>query len=94
MKREVIDNATLYCSDCREILSSITSDTAITDPVWPNCPAGLIPGPEDPYSLFSSTVALINTRRLVVVMRHDSDPNILAAIPKDKWPFFRMQIFP
>jgi hypothetical protein len=87
MKREVIDNATLYCSDCREILSSITSDTVITDPVWPNCPAGLIPGPEDPYSLFSSTVALINTRRLVVVMRHDSDPNILAAIPRDKWPF-------
>jgi hypothetical protein len=29
----------------------------MTDPVWPNCPAGLLPGAEDPLKLFTEALA-------------------------------------
>lgn len=79
---EQIGNATLYLGDCREILPGLTADALVTDPVWPNCPKGLIPGSDDPHSLWRETwIAMPTVKRAVVVMRHDSDPRFLDAVP-------------
>lgn len=90
----IIGNATLYLGDCLEILPTLGKvDAVITDPVWPNCPAGLLPGSEDPYKLWSDSQELISTKRLVVVMRHDSNPDMLTN-SSCGLPFFRIQILP
>ncbi len=88
---ERIGDATLYLGDCREILPTLpAADVVITDPVWPNCPPGLIPGSDDPHSLWLETMGAMQTpRRMVVVMRSDSDPRFLQGI---QLPFFRAQI--
>jgi len=86
--------ATLYRGDCRDILPTIGPvDTVITDPVWPNVPPGLLQGHEDPVGLLRDALALIDFRRLVIVLRHDSDPRFLRAVP-DRVPFFRTQFLP
>lgn len=78
-----IGDATLHLGDCREILPSIAAaDALITDPVWPNCPIDLLPGADDPTALFRDACgALPALKRMVVVMRHDSDPRFLAPVP-------------
>lgn len=82
MRTEVIGAATLHCADAREVLPSLQADVVLTDPVWPNCPKDLIPGSDDPYGLFMQTCALLPVvKRMVVVMRHDSDPRFLAPVP-------------
>lgn len=35
------DGIVIFHGDCREILPSLSFDSLITDPVWPNCSAGL-----------------------------------------------------
>lgn len=91
-ERVVIGNATLILGDCREVLPELQADVLITDPVWPNCPAGLLAGSDDPQGLMASAMAAMRpVRRAVVVMRNDSDPRFLAAVPM---PFFRAQILP
>ena len=45
--------------------------------------------PDDPYGLLKSVAPLLVGRRLVFVLRFDSDPNILNCIPRSRWPFFR-----
>jgi site-specific DNA-methyltransferase (adenine-specific) len=88
------DGITLYCGDCREILPQLEPvDAVITDPVWPNCPDDLLPGSDAPYDLFASVVRLLQAKRLVVILRGDSDPRFLTAIPPP-WPFFRIQHLP
>jgi site-specific DNA-methyltransferase (adenine-specific) len=78
----VIGNATLYHGDAREVLPTLQADVVMTDPVWPNCPKDLIPGSDDPYGLFlSACAALPEVKRMVVVMRHDSDPRFLLPVP-------------
>lgn len=86
------DGITLYNGDCREILPTLSKvDTVITDPVWPNCPEGLLVGWEAPADLLKSAIeALPAARRLVVVMRSDSDPRFLSSIP-NRWQFFCVQ---
>lgn len=79
--------------DAREVLKGVTADTIITDPVWPNVPEGLLPGWERPAELLREVLEVIEARRLVVVIREDSDPRFLTAVP-DKWEFFRIQILP
>ncbi len=79
--------------DCREVLKEIEhADTVITDPVWPNCPPNLLPGWENPEQLFSEAMQLLpeGCRRLVVILRSDSDPRFLRAIPS-QWPFICVQ---
>lgn len=89
-----IGNATLILGDCRELLPEIQADVAILDPVWPNCPIDLLPGAADPYTLLRDTLlALRPVKRLVVVMRGDSDPRFLTAVPAS-YPFFRTQVLP
>lgn len=88
-------SAMLYLGDCREILPNIQPtqpvDAVITDPVWPNCPHGLFSGWDTPTDLLAEALALISAKRVVIIMRYDSDPRFLAAVP-DRWPFFRTQI--
>ncbi len=81
--------------DCREVLPTLHGEdiaSAITDPVWPNCPPRLIEGWDRPEALFAETVALLppSVRRLVVILRSDSDPRFLRAVP-DRLPFICMQ---
>jgi site-specific DNA-methyltransferase (adenine-specific) len=75
---------TLYLGDCREILPTLSPEVVITDPVWPNVPAGLLAGSERPYELFAEFCNLIpeSVRRIAIEMRNDSDPRFLATIPK------------
>lgn len=93
---ERIGDATLYLGDCRDVLHhSAQCDALITDPVWPNCPPGLLPGADDPAALFWSAISLCsNVARAVIVMRHDSDPGFLEAIPRRILPFARAVILP
>lgn len=77
---------TIYHGDCREILPSLPKvDAVITDPVWPNCPAGLLVGSDDPAALFISFCELApwrDVRRSVFILRHDSDPRFLYPVPQ------------
>lgn len=93
MKPVVIGNATLYLGDAREVLPTLQrADVVMTDPVWPNVPVGLLAGADDPYGLFAEAMESMELpRRLVVVMRSDSDPRFLSAIPPDL-PFFVAQV--
>lgn len=86
----IAEGVTLHLGDCRDVLPSLTAVNAIvTDPVWPNVPAGSIAGSDDPWGLFVDAVdAMPEHNRIVVVMRCDSDPRFLRAIPLDK-PFLR-----
>lgn len=81
---------TIYHADCRDIISQVLGEALITDPVWPNCPQGMMQGWEDPNRLFEETMERLpqSLVRLTVVMRTDSDPRFLAAVPGD-WPFFQ-----
>ncbi len=83
---------TIYHGDCREVLPQMGSvDAVITDPVWPNCPEGMLDGWRDPRGLFLSALELCPpSKRLVVVLRSDSDPRFLSSVD-DKWPFVCVQ---
>ena len=83
----------IIIGDCREKLREVShADTVITDPVWPNCPPGLLDGWERPAELFAEAMALLPAavQRLVVILRSDSDPRFLRAVP-ERWPFVCMQ---
>jgi hypothetical protein len=83
-------DVTLYLGDCIEVLPTLKKvDCVLTDPVWPNAHPDLI-GADDPAGLLASVLALIDTKRLVIVMRYDSDPRFLQSVPL-RWPFFRVQ---
>lgn len=87
---------TIFHGDCREILPQISKpDVIITDPVWPNCPAGLLAGADRPQSLFEEMLEALPSlpERMVVIMRSDSDPRFLGIVP-EAMPFFRCQILP
>lgn len=83
----------IITGDCREVLPTIAhADAVITDPVWPNCPPGLLAGHDRPAELFAEAMALLpaGVKRLVVILRSDSDPRFLQAVPA-KWKFICMQ---
>lgn len=87
---------TIYHGDCREILPhlEVKVDSVITDPVWPNCPEDLLQGWRDPRGLFLSALELLPpARRLVVVLRSDSDPRFLSSVG-ERWPFVCVQAMP
>jgi site-specific DNA-methyltransferase (adenine-specific) len=78
--------------DAREVVRTLGPvDVIITDPVWPNAPPGMFPGVIDAQALLAETLACIEARRVVIVLRSDSDPRFLSAVPS-RWPFFRCQI--
>lgn len=89
-ERVEIGNAVLYRADARDVVAGLEADAVITDPVWPNCPPGFLPGADDPSGLLGDVLGALKAevRRLVVCMRTDSDPRILTAVPA-RFPFFR-----
>jgi site-specific DNA-methyltransferase (adenine-specific) len=83
---------TLYHGDARGILPLLCPvDCIITDPVWPNVPAGLLAGSDDPYGLFAAAAAHFPrlAQRAVIQLGCDSDPRFLRAIPVEL-PFLRV----
>lgn len=90
------ERVTIYHADCREVLPLLTAaGVIITDPVWPNCPAGLLIGWNNPEGVFRGMIESLPElpKRMVVVMRSDSDPRFLKVVPT-ALPFFRCQILP
>jgi len=84
----------IYNVDSRNVLHELPPvDAIITDPVWPNCPPGLMPGSDDPQGLLEAVLSRVDAARIVIVLRGDSDPRFLMAVPR-RWPFFRAQILP
>lgn len=82
--------------DCREILPTILhADTVITDPVWPNCPPELLDGWDRPAELLREAIDLLpaSVKRLVVILRSDSDPRFIQAVPA-RWKFICLQTLP
>jgi hypothetical protein len=98
MKRriETIGNCTLYLGDAREVLQEIGPQAdacVITDPVWPNAPAGMFPVAK-PHKLLEATLSRAKwAKRAAIIMRYDSDPRFLKAVP-GCWPFFRISHLP
>lgn len=89
MKRE-IGLATLYLGDSRELQLELTNKVIITDPVWPNAPEGMFEIDAPPDELMAEVLQLhLDAIRAVIVLRADSDPRFLAAVPA-AWPFFRV----
>jgi len=90
------DLCTLFHGDCREVLQSVPkANLILTDPVWPNAVRGKneLKGAADPYGLFASALWSMPhlPERMVIVLRSDSDPRFLSAVPK-ALIFFRCQI--
>ena len=78
--------------DARQIVRGLPPDSVdcvITDPVWPNAPAGMFPDCDNPFALLFDVLNQLpaSVRRLVVVLRNDSDPRFLNAVPV-RWSFF------
>lgn len=86
------DGITIYHGDCREVLPALAPvDAVLTDPVWPNCPDELLQGWKDPVGLLRSAIDVLpQAKRLVIVLRSDSDPRFLAAV-NSRWPFVCVQ---
>lgn len=84
----------LYLGDCLQILPTLALvDSIVTDPVWPNAPKDSVPGSDNPWRLW---VRFNDVRpackRMVVVMRCDSDPRFLQHI--DGLEFLRSMQLP
>lgn len=84
---------TVVAGDAREVAIP-RCDVVITDPVWPNCPPGMLPGADgEQCELLRAVLARIEMRTLVVVLGFDSDPRFLRAVPADM-PYIRSQSLP
>lgn len=85
-------SVTILHGNCLDLLPGISADVVITDPVWPNVPPGLLQGWDRPFALFQEAISLLSPsiKRLVVVLRSDSDPRFLSSIPS-KWKFICVQ---
>lgn len=94
-EKVIIGDCTLYLGDCIDLMQTFERgnySSIITDPVWPNCPADLIPGSEDPYGLFDRFCSVVpSVDRTTIVMRHDSDPRFLEPVKQN---FCRTTILP
>ena len=80
---------TIYHGDCRDVLPGLEPvSCVITDPVWPNCPNGLLPGSDDPWGLFQSVAQALTdiAPLLVIILGTTSDPRFLSLLPRD-FPF-------
>lgn len=90
MKPYYQDNwVTIYNCDFREILNEMSGDALITDPVWPNCDAGLI-GQDNAYGLMEDVFKNMpfGIKRLAFHVANYSDPRFFNTVPKE-WPFFQ-----
>lgn len=96
MRVEQIGLATLYLADCRDILPKVTADVLITDPVWPNCPPGLLVGGDGTQDqLLRAAVDMLPTiKTAVICLGFDSDPRWLSRVVPERLPFIRSQQMP
>lgn len=96
MERQDIGLATLYRADCREALRQIQGDVVITDPVWPNCPPGLLHGANGMQGALTRLALdmLMPVRTAVLVLGFDSDPRWLAEAVPPELTFIRSQQLP
>jgi hypothetical protein len=88
----------IFNDDCRNVLGQLVDprlsewhiDTIITDPPWPGYDYF-----GDVRKLFTDTFGAFAyiAKRVVIVMRYDSDPRYLISL-SEKIPFFRVQILP
>jgi hypothetical protein len=64
-------------------MPQLDAQAVITDPVWPNAPAGMFPG-ANPQGLLSDmfSFAPASVKRFTIIMRNDSDPRMLCVVPK------------
>lgn len=76
---------TIYYGDARDVLAGISTETLITDPVWPN---SIFPKVKDPEGLLAETLQLSHQVRVVIHLGCDSDPRFLRSVP-DRYPFIR-----
>lgn len=84
----------IVCGDSLQVLSGMASgsvDCVITDPIWPNVPDEMFPGCDDPFALLFQVLDTLpaGVKRIVIILRSDSDPRFLAAVPA-RWPFFHV----
>lgn len=79
------DGITLYHADARDVINNLSSESIITDPVWPN---SIFPEVKNPEKLLTAVLAMANTTRIVVHLGCDSDPRFLRAVPSS-FPFIR-----
>ena len=85
MRIEHIGDATLYLADCMDVLPMLDkAEAMITDPVWPNAPAGIFHRSDDPAALFRDMwdAFLALPDRAVIWMRNDCDPRFLRYVPE------------
>lgn len=74
---------TIYHGDSRELLPLVRGDILITDPVWPNAPAGMF-DVDNPLQLFAAAaVHFTKFRKAIIQLGCDSDPRMLQAIPAE-----------
>lgn len=78
---------TIYNADCREILPSISAESIITDPVWPNC-EHIFPG-VDAKRLLREALSVTDAKRVFIQIGCFSDPRFLVAVP-EALPFIRV----
>lgn len=77
---------TIYHGDCRKILPELSSESIITDPIWPNSVFDDV----DPQRFLSEALLNLTTQeRIVIHLGCDSDPRFLAAVPRT-FPFMRV----
>lgn len=79
---------TIYHGDCRQILPKLSVESIITDPVWPNCNAGLI-GQDNASELLVDMFCQLplSVLRIAIHVANYIDPRFLNAVP-ERWPFF------
>ena len=82
---------TITAKDSRGL--SIDCDAIITDPVWPNAPDGMFDIDMAPVDLLAACLENVTAKRVVVVLRFDSDPRFLRSVPA-RWTYFRTCILP
>lgn len=94
MRVEKIGTAELYLADSRDVQLELRDHALITDPVWPNVPDGMFDIDCSPVDLLRSVLKK-NARaaRMVIILRADSDPRFLTAVPKSL-SFFRVCMLP
>jgi hypothetical protein len=89
MERVEIGDAVLLRGNASDLLPSFRHlDAVLTEPAWPGRPGAPVPAGRNPRLLWRRTVAALpDLHRLIVVLRRDSDPRYLAAVPENL-PFF------
>jgi site-specific DNA-methyltransferase (adenine-specific) len=90
-----IGECTLYCGDCLGVLQEVPEvNLCLTDPVWPNCPEGSVPG-ADGYQdqLLGDALRIVNAKTLAIILGFDSDPRFLSCVPYS-YKFIRSQQLP